>query len=54
MVRSMITRDKVWHPRYGTTPGWGSDALDGLTEVFVSTATAALEYGAMRYAAACC
>ena len=47
IVRSMITRDKKWHPRYGTTPGFGMDFNDGLQDVFTATVTAALEYGAM-------
>ena len=50
IVRSMITRQNVWHPRYGTSPGLGDDNRDGLPEVFTSTATAALEMGAMPYA----
>ena len=36
--------------RYGTRPGYGSDALHGLPDVFTSTVTAALEMGAMPYA----
>ena len=50
IVRSMITRQQKWHPRYGTRPGYGSDALHGLPDVFTSTVTAALEMGAMPYA----
>jgi len=50
IVRSMITRDKKWHPRFGTTPGFGEDYHNGLMDVFTSTATAALEFGAMDYA----
>ena len=50
IVRSMITRQDTWHPRYGTTPGFGSDNMHGLPDVFISTATAALEMGAMVYA----
>jgi hypothetical protein len=34
----------------GTRPGYGSDALHGMPDVFTSTATAALEMGAMLYA----
>jgi hypothetical protein len=50
IVRSMITRQGVFHPRYGTTPGFGTDSDHGLPDVFTSTATAALEIGAMVYA----
>merc|ERR1712096_563198 len=50
IIRSMITRANTWHPRYGTTPGFGEDAWDGLQDVFTSTATAALEWGALLYA----
>ena len=50
IVRSMISRQDKWHPRYGTTPGYGEDTLHGLPDVFTSTATAALEMGAMVYA----
>jgi hypothetical protein len=50
IVRSMITRQAVWHPRYGTTPGFGADNLHGLPEIYTSTAMAALEMGAMKYA----
>ena len=47
IVRSMISRQDTWHPRYGVNPGYGADALRGLPDVFTSTATAALEMGAM-------
>ena len=50
IVRSMITRENTWHPRYGVRPGYGDISHDGLTEVFSATATAALEFGAMPYA----
>lgn len=50
IVRSMITRQAVFHPRYGTTPGFGADNLHGLPEIYTSTAIAALEMGAMEYA----
>ena len=50
IVRSMITRENTWHPRYGVRPGYGDVSHDGLTEVFTATATAALEFGAMPYA----
>ena len=49
IVRSMITRQDTWHPRYGNTPGFGTDNMHGLPDVFISTATAALEMGAMAY-----
>ena len=50
IVRSMITRQNTWHPRYGTKPGYGADAWHGLPDVFTSTAAAALEMGAMEFA----
>ena len=50
IVRSMITRENTWHPRYGVRPGYGDISHDGLTEVFTATATAALEFGSMPYA----
>ena len=50
IVRSMITRQDTWHPRYGTKPGYGDDAWHGLPDVFTSTVGAALEMGAMVYA----
>jgi phage tail protein X len=50
IVKSMITRESTWHPRAGVSPGYGSVVYDGLQEVFVSTAMAALEVGAMPYA----
>lgn len=50
IVRSMISRENTWHPRYGVKPGYGDISHDGLLEVFTATATAALEYGAMPYA----
>jgi hypothetical protein len=40
LVRSMISRENTWHPRYGVMPGYGDVALDGLLSVFVATATA--------------
>jgi hypothetical protein len=50
IVRSMISRENTWHPRYGIKPGYGDVVYDGLLSVFIATATAALEYGAMPYA----
>ena len=50
IVRSMITRDDTWHPRYGVLPGYGVTLQDGFEDVFTATATAALEWGAMAYA----
>jgi len=50
IARSMITRVETWHPRMGTMPGFGTDELNGLPDAFTSTATAALEMGAMAYA----
>jgi hypothetical protein len=37
-------------PRYGVRPGYGNVDNDGLLPVFIATATAALEWGAMPYA----
>lgn len=50
IVRSMISRDNTWHPRYGVLPGYGISLQDGFQDVFTSTATAALEWGAIPYA----
>ena len=50
IVRSMITRSNTWEPRYGVCPGFGAADFYGLQDVFTSTATAALEFGAMVYA----
>ena len=50
IVKSMISRQNVWQPRYGVSPGYGSVVWNGLQEVFSATATAALEWGAMAYA----
>lgn len=50
IVRSMITRENTWHPRFGVKPGYGDIVHDGLLGVFTATATAALEWGAMPYA----
>lgn len=49
-VRSMISRDNTWHPRYGVIPGYGITLQDGFQDTFTSTATAALEWGAWPYA----
>jgi hypothetical protein len=50
LVRSMISRDNTWHPRYGILPGYGISLQDGFQDTFTSTATAALEFGAWPYA----
>ena len=50
IVRSMISRDDTWHPRYGILPGYGVSLQDGFQDTFTSTATAALEFGAWPYA----
>ena len=50
LVRSMISRDDTWHPRYGVLPGYGVTLQDGFQDVFTSTATAALEWGSVPYA----
>jgi hypothetical protein len=51
LVRSMISRDDTWHPRYGVLPGYGVTLQDGFQDTFTSTAMAALEWGAFPYAA---
>ena len=50
IVRSMITRQNIWEPRYGVCPGFGSPNFYGTSIVFTTTATAALEFGAMEFA----
>ena len=50
MVRSMISRDDTWHPRYGVLPGYGVTLQDGFQDTFTSTATAAIEMGMKPYA----
>eukprot|EP00966_Prymnesium_polylepis_P287589 6642131-Prymnesium_polylepis.1 len=50
IVRSMITRQATWEPRYGVCPGYGAAEYNGHHDVFTTTATAALEAGAMLYA----
>ena len=49
IIKSMITRESTWHPRYGVSPGYGSVKYNGILDVFTATATAALEVGAMPY-----
>lgn len=49
-VRSMISREDTWHPRYGVLPGYGISLQDGFQDTFTATATAALEWGAFPYA----
>ena len=50
IVRSMITRQNTWEPRYGVCPGYGAAAYNGHHDAFTGTAMAALEAGAMPYA----
>ena len=50
IVRSMITRQNTWEPRYGVCPGNGAPNMYGIQDVFTTTTTAALEFGAMAYA----
>eukprot|EP00729_Bicosta_minor_P023545 gene23545-10381_t len=50
IVKNMITRQRTWQPRYGVCPGYGAVVYHGVPDVFTSTATAALEFGAMPYA----
>jgi len=50
LVRSMISRDATWHPRYGVLPGYGVSLQDGFQDTFTATATGALEWGAVAYA----
>eukprot|EP01052_Picozoa_sp_SAG31_P053690 SAG31_NODE_13894_length_839_cov_1.029730_1_plen_261_part_10 len=50
IVKAMVTRETTWHPRTGVSPGYGSVVYNGLPEVFVATATAALEAGALPFA----
>ena len=47
---SMISRRDTWHPSYGVMPGYGWWGQDGFQDVFTSTATMALEWGALPYA----
>jgi len=50
IVRSMVSRRDTWHPAYGVEPGYGWQGQDGFQDVFTSTATMALEWGAFKYA----
>jgi len=50
IVRSMISRDNTWQPRYGVLPGYGISLQDGFQDTFTATATAALEWGSFPYA----
>ena len=50
MIKSMISRESTWHPRYGVSPGYGSVVYNGVPDLFIATATAALEWGAMLFA----
>eukprot|EP01052_Picozoa_sp_SAG31_P046837 SAG31_NODE_9120_length_1330_cov_1.542648_1_plen_385_part_10 len=50
IVRAMITRRDTWHPSYGVSPGYGWQGQDGFQDTFATTATMALECGAMKYA----
>ena len=51
MIKSMISRESKWHPRYGVSPGYGSVVWNGVPDTLVATATAALEWGSLPYAA---
>ena len=44
MIKSMISRESKWHPRYGVSPGYGSVVWNGVPDTLVATATAALEW----------
>ena len=50
IIKSMITRQRTFHPRFGVKPGFGSDNTHGYPDVMSSTVTAALEMGALPYA----
>ena len=50
IVRSMISRDDTWHPRYGVIPGYGITLQDGFEDTFTATATGAVEWGSLPYA----
>ena len=50
VVRSMISREDTWHPRYGVMPGYGISLQDGFEDTFTATAMGALEMGAFPYA----
>ena len=49
VVRSMISREDTWHPRYGVMPGYGISLQDGFEDTFTATAMGALEMGAFPY-----
>ena len=36
IVRSMITRQNTWEPRYGVCPGFGAPNFYGLQDVFTT------------------
>ena len=46
----MITRESTFQPRAGLQPGYGYTKYNGVQDLFVATATAALEVGAIPYA----
>jgi hypothetical protein len=46
IIRTMVNRRDTWHPTYGVSPGYGWQGQDGFQDVFTSTATMALEWGA--------
>ena len=50
IIRSMISRRDTFQPSYGVMPGYGWWGQDGFQDVFTSTATMALEWGAMPFA----
>jgi hypothetical protein len=50
IIKSMISRESTWQPRYGVSPGYGPVVFNGLQENFVATANAAIEWGAHPYA----
>lgn len=50
VIKAMITRKGTWHPRYGVNPGYGINMQDGFQDTFTTTAQAALEMGAVKWA----
>ena len=50
VIKAMITRKGIWHPRYGVNPGYGINMQDGFQDTFTTTAQAALEMGAVSWA----
>lgn len=50
IVRAMVVRRETWHPSYGVSPGYGWWGQNGFQDVFTSTATMALEWGALPFA----